>query len=181
MSLLDARQTSASTDIVGIFDENFVQVFAGARPIKVVVREESQVMQHPLETGASIIDHTVDLPTLIDFSMILRPENARNTYQDLQRAWRQKLLFTVQTKMGSYPSMFISRMPREEDTGMFDTVAVAISMQEAQFQAAQFVDLPPEKVANPRDSSTVARGEQTASTASEGNTRRASTLFEVFN
>jgi hypothetical protein len=146
-----------ATDVVCVLDANLAQVFETARPIKAVVKEESKAMDHPLETGAVITDHRVLLPVEIELSLVLSAEDYRGTYRQIRDLFHKGELLTVQTRTESYQSMAIQSMPHEENADAFDVVMLALSLKEAQYVEAQFTDA---KVARPRDSRTVQRGEQ---------------------
>ena len=166
MPLLNVKVPNASADVVAIFDENFNQVFENGRPIKAMVNEDSKVMEHPVETGATITDHSIILPVEIELSLILDSENYRNTYQQIKTLFKSRKLLTVQTKTDSYRNMLIQKIPHDEDPELFDVIAIAVSLKEVLFVTAQFGTLPASKVANKSNASTVQKGEQQAKTAS---------------
>lgn len=171
---------TASADVVAIFDQNFAQLFELARPIKATVKEDSKLMEHPLETGATITDHTIILPTEIELSLIPTRGEYRDVYQRIRQSFKNRDLLVVQTKTGVYDNLVIQSVPHEEDPEQFDTIAIALKLREVQFVAAQFAQLPPKAVRNPANSSKVDKGQQqpTESTRSGG---RGSILFGIFN
>jgi len=169
--------TSAAVDVVGVFDQNFNQLFALARPLKAAVKEDGKLMEHPLETGASIIDHRITLPVEIDLSLIMTRGEYRDVYQRIRQAFRNGDLMTVQTKTGTYENMVISACPHDEDPELYDTISMGLKLVEAQFVQAQFGKLTLAKVRNPSNASTVDKGQQQPTTS----TRRGSILFGVFN
>jgi len=178
MALFNALIPSASQDVVSVFDANDGrQVFANARPIKVTVAESAKLMAHPLEDGSNIVDHRIILPVGLSISFILRAENYRETYQEIRRIFRQSVRLTVQTKTDTYTNLYLQDMPHEEDPALFDTVTMILQFIESQIAIVQVLALPPAAVANPPDTSTVDRGQQTTTDA--GN--QGSTLFRIFN
>lgn len=146
-----------ATDVVCVLDATLSQVFERARPIKAAVKEESKPMEHPLETGAVVTDHRVILPVEIDLSLVLSSGDYRGTYRQIRDLFYKGELLTVQTRTESYRNMTIVSMPHEENADAFDVVMLALALKEAQYVEAQFSEA---KVARPRDSRTVARGEQ---------------------
>ena len=107
MPLIDALIPNASADVVAVFDQDFNQVFENARPIKAAVNEESKIMDHPLETGATISDHQIFLPIGIELSLILSRDDYRSVYQQIKQLFRTNSILTVQTRTDSYPNMLI--------------------------------------------------------------------------
>jgi uncharacterized protein YerC len=144
-------------DVVAVLAADFTQVFPKARAIKATISRTSRAMEHPLETGATITDHRIVLPTTIELSLILASADYKTVYQQVRDLFRRGELLTVQTRVDSFASMLIEKMPHEETPEMFDGVALALSLKEAQFVQPQFSSL---KVAQPRDSNTANRGQQ---------------------
>jgi len=168
---------TAAVDVVCVLNEALVQVFTLARPIKAEVKEDSKAMEHPLETGASIIDHRVILPTVIELSMLLASDNYPAVYGQIKDLFMRAELLTVQTRVGSYPSMMIEKIPHEETTDMQDGVPLALTLKEARFVTPLFSPL---KVATPRDSNTVKRGEQQPKDTPPAAPRGGSVLSGIF-
>lgn len=181
MALNDSQTPTASADVVAVFDQNFAQLFTLARPIKATVKEDSKVMEHPLETGATVVDHSVILPVTIELSLILSRGEFRDTYQRIRQTFRNRDLLVVQTKTGLYENMLIESCPHDEDAELFDTVALALKLREAQFVQAQFDRLPPQKVRNPANASTVDKGQQQPKTSTRTTANSGSILYGVFN
>jgi hypothetical protein len=164
-----------ATDVVCVLDANLAQVFETARPIKAVVKEESKAMEHPLETGAIVTDHRVILPVEIELSLVLSADEYRGTYRQIRDLFHKGELLTVQTRTESYRSMVVQSMPHEENADAFDVVMLALTLKEAQYVEAQFTDA---KVARPRDSRTVQRGEQQPKPTAERGGSILSRLFK---
>lgn len=147
-------------DVIAVLGEDFEQVFEDARVIKVSIGVGSKLMEHPLETGATIVDHRVLLPVTAELSIIIASANYRAVYKEIRELFTRGALLTVQTDADSYPSMLIEKMPHEETGDMFDAIAVALSLKEAHFVEPQYSTLPPAKVARPKDADTKDRGQQ---------------------
>lgn len=148
---------TGAQDVVAVLDANFAQVFEKARAIKATILRASKAMEHPLETGATITDHRVILPVSVELSMILAGEDYRAVYQQVRDLFTKGSLLTVQTRVDSFPSMLIEKMPHDETPELFDGVALALTLKEAQFVQPQFSAL---KVARPKDTRTAKRGQQ---------------------
>lgn len=168
---------TASSDVVGVFNQNFNQVFERARPLKATIKEEAKVFEHPIETGATITDFRIIQPIEIELSLILQSEDYRDVYQQIRQLFLNGELLVVQTKSGVYENQLIQAMPHEEDPGQYDAIILALKLKQAQFVTPQFSTLPVRQVRNPANSSTVPRGEQQP----RESTRGSSVLFGVFN
>lgn len=151
------RETQAN-DQVGVFDQNFNQVFAAARTMKAVIKEEARAMEHPLETGAVITDHRIILPVEIELSMFVQSGDVQDIYQEIRQYYLNSTLLLVQTRTTVYANQFIVGMPHEEDPDQFDAITIGLKLKQAQVVTSQsIVNVTPKKAAN---SSTVSRGTQ---------------------
>jgi hypothetical protein len=176
LELLGAVIAAAGVDVTGVYTQEFRQVFPRARPIKAVVKEESQPMEHPLETGAITTDHRILLPVEIELSVILQAADYRNTYQIIKQIFKNGDLLTVQTKTDIYENQLIVGMPHEEDPEMFDAIAIALKLKEVLFVTPQFAIVPRDQTKK----STVDRGTQQTKNASAANEEKTTVLYETF-
>jgi len=147
-------------DTVAVYTQDFTQVFRGARAIKAVVKESAKVMEHPVESGAVITDHRIVLPTEVQLSLILTPATYRETYDQISQFYQEGTLLVVQTRSGIYLDQLINSMPHEEDTNLFNTITLALSLKQVQFVTAQYTTRP----RNTKNTSTVQRGAQQTTT-----------------
>lgn len=182
--MTDERNTHAA-DVVGVFDSKFAQLFPRARPIKATVKESAKVMEHPVESGATITDHRVILPTEIELTVIVIGEDYRDTYERIRAVFRQTETIIVQTRTGSYENMIVEAMPHDETPEMHEAVPIAIKLREVTLVTAQFQALPPKAVGTgkgARNASTVKKGEQSGKpegTAGAGGKKKSSILYGI--
>lgn len=155
-----------ATDYVGVFTQDYTQVFKKARAIKAVVKEEAKVMEHPVESGAIITDHRVILPVEIDLSLILQSVDYAAVYRQIKSYYLQGTLLIIQTKSGVYENQLITSMPHEEDPEQYDALTVALSLKQVQFVTPQYGVNPK----YPKHEDTVNRGIQQGSTTPEPTT-----------
>jgi hypothetical protein len=160
MALINTNIPSAASDVVGVFGQNFRQEFPLARPVKAIVDESAKIMEHPLEDGSVIADHIVFNPNEIELALILPRGEYRAVYQQVEQIFRAATIVSVQTRTSTYPNMVIYRAPHQEDTELYDTVAMIIRLRQAQFVQTATQALPPQAVKNPVDQSTVNNGLQ---------------------
>lgn len=150
-----------STDVVGVYDSNFNQLFNLARPIKANVNRPARLMDQPIEDGSITTDFRIILPIEIEMSMIVQSYEQSGTYAQIAAAFLSTQLLIVQTKMGVFPNMAIEAMPHDESPEMYTAVPLSLKMREVLIISVQYQALPPEAVATPSDQSTVQRGDQT--------------------
>lgn len=157
--MLDYFQQTSRVDVVGIWAQDFTQFIPFSRPIKCSVTEPSKNMEHPIETGSVVTDHRVILPVEAELSLIMDAATYRDQYQQIKSAYLAGELFYLHTRTGIYPNMMITDIPHDETPDIFDTIALALKLREVQFVTAQFLPLPPRKVADKTSQSTKDRGQ----------------------
>lgn len=148
--------STASADVTGVFTQDFRQVFTNARPVKATVKPSAKLMEHPLETGATITDHRVILPVEIELSLILKSNFYSNAYQEIKQLYDQATLLIVQTRGGVFNNQLIESLPFEENPETYDVLTVALKLKQVQFVTPQYGVVP----RNKNQSSTVQRGGQ---------------------
>lgn len=155
-----------ATDYVAIFDDNYNQLFVNARAIKAEVKEDSKVMEHPIETGAVIVDHRIILPVEIELSLILLSDNYQDVYHQIRDYYYNSTLLIVQTRSGTYTNQLIQSMPHAEDPTQYDVLTLALTTKQVQFVTAVYGTTP----ANPSNANTSDRGSQNGTTANASQT-----------
>lgn len=174
---------TAAYDVVGIFDQNYNQVFRTARPIKATVKEPSKAMKHPIESGGTVADHIVFLPVQIELSLVLAPDEYRNTYEQIRQTYKSATLLTVQTNVGAYENMWIVDLPHDETPEMFGTISIGLRLEEVKFVEAQFQKMPTSTVKSAANSSTQNNGaKQTGeATAAQTNSAKSSFAYDLLH
>lgn len=140
-------------------------ILTRAQVLKVTVSEGSKAMEHPLETGATIVDHRIVLPIQLDLSLMMTSADYRAVYQELRDLFLKATLVTVQTRVASYVNMLIEKIPHEESGDVADGIALALTLKEARFVTPAFsaIEVAPDK---PASTNTAKRGQQTPAPAS---------------
>ncbi len=169
---------SFAQDVVAVYDSNYTQLFPRARILKATVKEDSKVMEHPLETGATIIDHRIILPIEIDLSFILSSQDYREVYQEIKQIFLEAELLIVQTRSAVYTNQLIASIPHEEDPEMFNSITIAMSLKQALFVTSEASIVPKDST----KSSTTTRGTiQGMTETPEQTTKSQSALYGYFN
>lgn len=167
---------SRAQDVVAITGPGFVPLFSLARPLTAEVNETSQLMEHPLETGATIADHIVFDPIEISLPIICVGEiEYRNTYALIKAAFKAGTILTVTTRTGSYPNMVLMEIPHEETPNAFNAIAIRVLLREAVFVTPKTGAL--ENTKDAKQSSTQARGSQQTKAANSTQTSKAANSY----
>jgi hypothetical protein len=149
-----------TTEVYGVYDDNFNVAFPAAISMNASVHEEAKLMEHPLEDGSTIADHRVIMPTEIELVVFLPADTFQDTYNNIRQAFHGEQLYTVHLATGMYSRMALQAMPHEETPEQAGSIAIALQLKEARIITTQYQALPPRKVKDPKDTSTVNRGEQ---------------------
>lgn len=160
MALLNINIPSSATDVVGVFDQNFSQVFPMVRPVKALIDESAKPMDHPIEKGTVITDHIIFLQNEIELQTILPAGDYRSAYQQVEQIFRSGQILSVQTRANTYQNMFIYKMPHQEDADLYDTIVLSVRLRQVQIVDTLTQALPATAVKNPVDQSTVNTGLQ---------------------
>ena len=159
--------STAAVDTVAVFGSGFTQLFPNARPLQDQVRENSRVMDHPLESGQLISDYKVILPIEIEMPMMVSSAYYLGTYQQIKAAYLSSELLTVLTRTGSYPNMIISEMPHQEDPERYNSITILLRFRQVQLVQPSVTGTsanPSYAPANPTQAPTQNTGQQPSNT-----------------
>lgn len=170
---LDTLLPHNAKDFIAVYDQNFNQVFPGARPIHATVRETAKAMEHPVEDGTIITDHRIILPVEIDMSLVCQAADYQNAYRQIKQFYLNATLLRVQVKTGVYTDQFITALPHEETPDQYNAVSIALKFKQVLFATTVFAVVP----LNPTNQSTVDRGIQNGSTPAAPQQASASNSF----
>lgn len=161
LNIINTLVPSAAVDSVAIFDQNYNQLFQKAKSIKVAIKENSKLMEHPIESGAIITDHRIVMPIEIDMSLIIVSSDYADVYKSIRQYYYNATLLIVQTRAAIYKNQLIEALPHEEDPNMYDALTIALSLKQVFYVAAQYVQSPK----YPSNSNTQKRGTQQGNNA----------------
>lgn len=137
--------------------------FADAKIMSIDVKPENTIFQHPLETGANIMDHYVQQPLEATVSMILEKEVYRDVYSSLKSYFQQAKLLIIQTRTETLMNMVLVTIPHEENAEMFDAIPVTLTLRQLNFVSPSQGTTTVANVASPNDSNTINQGMRTPS------------------
>jgi hypothetical protein len=176
--LINQLRSFAGLDVVAIYDEQGIQVFRGARIRKASIKRDADLPDQPVENGVEIPDHIIYKPVEIELQTVLDPITYLSTYKNIEQAFLNAQLFTVQLKATRFDRMAISSLPHEEDPRFFNTLVVTLHFKQIPEVIPDFEDYVPEKK---NDSNAVQRGgvaDKKESTPEE--TKKASNAFLLY-
>ena len=174
---LNNLTSTPAVDVVAVYDVNFNQVFFGARPIKLALKEEAIFFKQPLEDSTVRTDHIIFSPVEAILTAILTGDQYRDVYKQVKQLFTSQTQLIVQTKVETYENMYIQSMPHNEDASLYDAIIMNISIMETLVAGSTSTFQP----ANESDSTTVDRGQQEATTATESQENQGTLLLRIFS
>lgn len=169
INIISTLLPSFAVDNVAIFDESYNQLFRQAKSIKAVIKENSKLMEHPIETGAIITDHRIVLPVEIDLSLILASADYADVYKSIKQYFLNATKLVIQTRSGIYTNQIIEALPHEEDPNMYNALTIALSLKQVLYVSPKYSAAPK----YPANKSTQDRGTQQTTPASSKDTESA--------
>jgi hypothetical protein len=162
--ILEAILGSSAFDVVGVYDQNYNQVFSSARPMKAAVLPNKKIFTQPAETGIVLSDGAILEPVRLTLSLIFLPQNYRDTYEEVMQLYKASTLLIVQTRASVYTNQVIESVPHDEDTDIVNTLAMSMKLTEVQFATSVTEAIQPREKKN---SNTVDRGTQQSKPANQ--------------
>lgn len=182
-SVMNLINSTLAADVVCILDENGKQLFESARIMRLAVQDDSELFQHPLETGNKITDFKIDKPKVVQLAVVIPVDDFTYSFTQLTTAKAKGTTFSVQTFAKTYNNLIIQSMPHEESEQFGDCLAVSITLVEVQWYVASVESLPAKEVAAKKktgaksDADTKKAGQQRASDASASNSNKADSIL----
>lgn len=147
---------NSNTDVIGVYLQDFTQIFSRARPLRATVRQTAKVMEHPLETGGVVADHRIINPIEIEFSDVMQAADYKNTYAEIEKYFDNATLLLVQTRTRVYANQLLAELSHDETAEMFDAIPIGLRFKEI----IQFTNQSGLFVRDPTKGNTQQRGQQ---------------------
>lgn len=161
---------------VAVFANN-IEVLENCAIISCDVQEQSQIMEHPIEDGATIADFKVFKPTQITLKIALNAEDYDTEFMELDALYRNCEMLTVQTKTQLYENLQIVSIPHDERAATVDRLVFTIKLQEVQIVEAAYV----QSTANRKSNTQSAENSKTVDVGQQQNSNtKQSVLKNIF-
>lgn len=131
MAVINLGIPTLFIDVVAVYDDTYNLVLEDARYMNATIRETSRPLEHPIETGVVIADQKIIDPIEVELSIIAERENFRNVYNELKSLYKSSDLLILQTKTTSYKRLYITEMPHDERSDMFDAISISVRLRES--------------------------------------------------
>lgn len=118
------------------------------------VIDDSKMCEHPIESGATIVDHKFFNPVEIDIRLSLPNYIYESVYKELRQIYEESPKLTIKTKSGWYENMVLQGLPHEEKPENFDRIVFDLHFKEVKEVQPKYIKLPTNQVKNAENSTT---------------------------
>ena len=138
----------------------FASEYAGLNSVIMYadVKESSRVMEHPLENGAVVADHQVQMPVEIRLQIVMPYYLYDDIVEDLRKLKETGQLVSVHTKGGVYTDMVFVDIPHREAVDNVSRLSFDCTLRQAMQVQGQTSQLTEKDVVHVSDASTVKGG-----------------------
>lgn len=133
------------------------------------VKENSDMPEHPIESGVKIVDHKIILPVEIDIRFVMPAYLYASVYKELKEIYEQSIPLRIKTKMSYYNNMVLQNMPHNENADTVDRVVFNLHFKQVMTVEPKYIALPPRKVSKVDYSSTQKLGTNVTNAGSSAN------------
>lgn len=124
---------------------------------RVGVEDSAKLFEHPIETGAVIVDHEIFDPKSASLQAYISNDDI-NTLTELEQLYLSGTELKIRAGNKIIDKVVISSKPFEITGTVFDKTLYNISLKEAQEVTPTYVSMPPRKVKNKANASRVNTG-----------------------
>ena len=180
--------------------ENNNEVLSGISVLNYSVNNDSQIMEHPIESGAVIADHHVFNPIQISCNVAMPPKGLKltqvslvdvlygraqtfeETYTELSRLYNNSVRLRIKTDAQVYNNMYITSIPSDVSSQNADRQIFQITFQQAITVIPQYIKISANQTKNPGNAGYVKTGEILPATqdTSNNNSILYSILYSLF-
>lgn len=127
------------------------------------VNIESDVVEHPIETGSKLFDTSIKMPITADVTVVMPTYFAEKIYNQIMKYYYDKeKRIILQTKYGVYNKLILKDISYELKNEKIDRTEFILSLREVQQTYESFEYFNEDTIREPADSSTLNTGSQVA-------------------
>lgn len=152
-------------ELENVYDDTAIfvdglRVYSNIGIMRLVTNETAEIVRQPLENGTSVADHKIDNLTSLTMLIVLPSDDYRNVYESMRNDFIAGTIFSIKTKLRFFDSMVLEGIPTQVDGESPDKIELVASFSEYRYFPSELAALPPSKVADKTNASTVKRGSQ---------------------
>lgn len=94
------------------------------------VNIESDLCDHPIETGQVITDASIIQPISAEVNIVMPTAFYTVIYEEISKYYKEKKKIILLTKFGVYPDMVVSAMPYKLERGTVDRAVITLKLRQ---------------------------------------------------
>ena len=118
------------------------------------VTEDSNMMEHPVESGYKVVDNKVFNPIEIDIRLSMPNYVFKQVYRELRELYEKSPRLKIKTQGKYYNNMILQGIPHEETPENFDRIVFDLHFKEEIIVEPKYIKLPTSKLKNAENSDT---------------------------
>ncbi len=123
------------------------------------VTDDSKLMEHPIESGALVVDHKVINPVEITLRLCLPAYIYSSVYREIRRLYEDSVYLRIKTKAQWYTNMVLQALPHDETPETFDRLVFDLHFKEVLEVQPVYVKFQSKKLKNIENSDTQKLGD----------------------
>lgn len=159
--ILKVSQITETDNIILYNDETKVELLANVKYLDGSVSDDLKVMEHPIESGATIADHVVDDAKSANVKLLIQDEDI-DSLNKLLDCYKKRTPIAFRIKNEFYKNFIISSKPLKADVKYFDSTLYELTLKEVMVAQTQYVKMTVPQAKQPKNASTVKSGQKQA-------------------
>jgi len=127
-----------------IDDKNPSEVFQSLQITKITTDKKMKLFEHPIETGAVIVDHEIEDPTAVSIEALISID-AQAVLTEIENLYNDGTKLRIRANNRIMENMVINALPEEITSEIFDKTRYSIGFRQALEVSPQYVAMPAAK------------------------------------
>jgi hypothetical protein len=123
------------------------------------IAEDSNLMEHPVESGFKIVDSKVFNPVEITIRLALPSYAYQSIYKELRELYEKSTKLRIKTRGHYYKNMVLQGIPHNETAENFDRLVFDLQFKEVKIVEPKYIKLPASQLKNAENSDTQKLGQ----------------------
>lgn len=157
--ILHIKQKTDVKNIAVYNQKDNTEVFTTAQFIDGSAQVDLKMMEHPLESGATITDHTVNEPNKVITKLIIADDDTE-ALNEILELYQNRTPLIVKIKNELFNNLLISSKPVRADVEYYDKSVYELSYKEVIEAQTVYVKMSVPQVAQKKNASTVKTGQK---------------------
>lgn len=153
---MDTKNIAIYEDTKEVLTGNIV---FSAAIMSCTVTEDSNLMEHPVESGFKVVDNKVFNPVEIDIRLSLPSYAYMEVYKELRQLYEESTKLRIKTKGKYYTKMVLQGIPHEEKPENFDRIVFDLHFKEVIEVEPKYITLPAKTLKNIENTDTQKLGD----------------------